>query len=64
MKQRLRQRLELTAHHRAEAERIQRELDVLGPEFAEDGIVRWVLRERIEQEKLRVHSAMASAPAS
>lgn len=36
---------------RAEARRIQGELDSLGPEFSEDGIVRTVLRERILQEK-------------
>jgi len=37
--------------HRAEAERIVAELVALGPEFAEDGIVRRVLRERIEEER-------------
>jgi hypothetical protein len=39
--------------HAAEAERLSRELDGLGSEFAEDGVVRWVLRERIEQENRR-----------
>lgn len=38
-------------YHQQEAKRIQKELDNLGPEFAEDGIVRTVLRSRIEQEK-------------
>jgi hypothetical protein len=34
-----------------ESERIQAVLDDLGPGFAEDGVVRTVLRERIKQEK-------------
>jgi len=36
-----------------EAHRIQGELDALDDSFAEDGIVRTVLRERVEQEKRR-----------
>lgn len=36
-----------------ESERIQAELDGLVGDFAEDGIVRTILRERIEEEKLR-----------
>lgn len=39
--------------HRQEAARIQSELDGLGPGFAEDGVVRTVLRARVEQEKAR-----------
>ena len=38
-------------HHQQEADRIQEELDKLGTEFAEDGIIKTVLRERITQEK-------------
>ncbi len=34
----------------AEAKRIQAELDALGDGYAEDGIVRTVLRERVAQE--------------
>jgi hypothetical protein len=34
-----------------ESERIQREYDALGEEFAEDGVVRTVLRERIRSEQ-------------
>lgn len=41
------------AYHAAEAKRIQGELDSLGDQFADDGIVKWVLRRRIEQEKKR-----------
>lgn len=41
------------AEHAAEAERISRELAALGDEFSEEGIVRTVLRERIEQERGR-----------
>jgi hypothetical protein len=41
----------LQTYHQTEADRIQRELDELGPEFAEDGIVRMVLRNRIAQER-------------
>lgn len=34
-----------------ESERIQKELNNLAPEFAEDGIVKTVLRDRIQGEK-------------
>lgn len=40
-------------YHMREAGRIQRNLDRLGPEFAPDGPVRWILLERIKQEKSR-----------
>jgi hypothetical protein len=36
-----------------ESERIQAVLDGLGPEFAKNGVVRTVLRNRIKQEKRR-----------
>lgn len=42
---------ECKAYHADAAVRIAGELDGLGTEFAEDGIVRMVLRERVEQEK-------------
>jgi len=45
------------AYHLAEAERIQAVLDGLGPEFAEDGIVKWVLTERVKQERERAEKA-------
>ena len=38
-------------YHQQEAIRIQKELDDLGPGFAEDSIIRTVLRNRIKQEK-------------
>lgn len=38
-------------YHAAEAVRIAGELDNLGPGYAEDGVVRTVLRQRVEQEK-------------
>lgn len=45
---------ERRAWHQAEAVRIQHELDGLDPaRFAEDGPVRWVLRQRIIQEQQR-----------
>lgn len=37
-------------NHLMEAIRLQEEIDKLGPEFAEDGPVRFVLRERIKGE--------------
>ena len=37
-------------YHRKEATRIQGELTNLGAGFAEDGIVKWVLRGRIKDE--------------
>lgn len=37
-------------YHLREAIRIKRELDGLGPEFAEDGIIKTILRERIAME--------------
>lgn len=40
-------------YHLKESARIQQELDSLGPEFSEDGPVRWVLQQRINQEKNR-----------
>ena len=45
--------IEKRDYHRWEAKRIQNELNNLGSEFAKDGIVRTVLRNRIEQEKRR-----------
>ncbi len=36
-----------------EAERIQKEINKLGPEYAEDGIVRHILRKRLAQELSR-----------
>ena len=41
------------AHHAAEAIRIAGELDNLGPGYAEDGIIRTVLRARVKQETRR-----------
>ena len=42
------------AYHRREAARIQAELDALDPNiFHPDGIVRWVLQRRIDQERRR-----------
>ncbi len=41
------------AYHAKEANRIKGELNDLGTEFAPDGIVRTVLRARVEQEQLR-----------
>ena len=38
-------------YHHQEAERIQKELNNLSSTFAEDGIVRTILRQRIEDEK-------------
>lgn len=38
-------------YHGAESGRIQAELDNLQGDFAEDGIVRTVLRDRISQER-------------
>ncbi len=38
-------------YHAAEASRIANELDDLGDGFAEGGIVRFVLNERIKQER-------------
>lgn len=38
-------------YHRAEAKRITGELESLGPEFADDGIVKTILRKRIAQEE-------------
>lgn len=40
-------------YHEKEAVRIQNELNNLGDAFTEDGIVRYVLRNRIEQERRR-----------
>ena len=39
--------------HYKEADRIQNEIDNLGPEFAQDGIVRTILNRRVNQEKTR-----------
>lgn len=44
------QRDEHQAYHRNQATLIAAELDRLGSEFAEDGIVKTVLRERVVQE--------------
>jgi len=41
------------AYHAAEAGRIAGELASLGPGYAEDGVVRTVLRRRVEQERRR-----------
>ena len=41
------------AYHSAEARRILADLDGLGTEFAEDGIVRTVLADRAQQETER-----------
>jgi len=41
------------AYHAGEASRIAMELVNLGPGFTEDGIIRTVLRERVEQEMRR-----------
>jgi len=41
------------AYHAAEAERIAGELARLGPEHPEGGVVRTVLRNRLEQERRR-----------
>lgn len=38
------------AYHAAEAVRIAKEVESLGPEFADDGIVCTILRERIAEE--------------
>jgi len=40
-------------YHAAEAARIAGELDNLGPGYADDGIVRTILRRRVEQERRR-----------
>ena len=40
-------------YHADAAVRIAEELDNLGPGFAEDGVVRTVLRQRVEQERHR-----------
>lgn len=42
---------EIVAYHLSESKRIQGELDRLGPEFTEDGIVKTILRDRVTQEK-------------
>lgn len=47
-------------YHRSEAERIQRELDQLGEEFAPDGIVRTILRNRVRQERERAEANEAN----
>jgi len=44
-------------YHAQEAIRIQAELDDLGAEFAEDGLVRIVLRRRIAQEQRKAAQA-------
>ena len=43
-----------TRYHGGEVVRIKRELDELGAEFSADGPVRWILRERVKQERRRV----------
>ena len=43
---------------------IQKELDKLGPEFTEDGVVKTVLRERIVQEKQCAISYTSAGPGS
>jgi hypothetical protein len=51
-----------TENHAKEAQRIQKELDSLGDEFLDDGIVKTVLRLRIEQEKQRAKAKKAKPP--
>ena len=52
-------RLGRELHHLHEARRIQRELDGLNPDvFSPDGIVRLVLRERIQQEYARARGEL------
>jgi len=51
-------------YHQQEAERVQKELDSLSSEFAEDGIVKTVLRDRIAWEKERVKAFSSSGPGS
>lgn len=46
---------ECSNYHANEASRIESELSRLSPKFAKDGIVRFVLRERIDQEKRRAY---------
>jgi hypothetical protein len=41
----------------SEVARLKRELDSLSSDYAEDGIVRTVLRSRIKQEKTRAKKA-------
>jgi len=55
---------EMQSYHQKEADRIQKELDNLGPEFAEDGIVKIVLRDRIVQEKERANAYSFAGPGS
>ncbi len=55
---------EAREYHKQEADHIQKELDNLGPEFAEDGIVKTVLRDRIVQEKQQVMVYSAAGPGS
>jgi len=40
-------------YHRSEAIRIQDELDSLPPSFAQNGIVKTILRDRVADEKKR-----------
>ena len=42
-----------SAYHEAEAERIQGELEALGDGYADDGVVRTLLRARVQQERRR-----------
>lgn len=43
----------IAAGHEQEAQRLQAELDRLGPEYPSAGIVRYILRRRIAQEERR-----------
>lgn len=42
-----------TNYHERESKRIQSELNKLGPEFSDKGIVRTILQRRIAQEQYR-----------
>lgn len=55
---------EMQNYHQKEVEHIQNELNNLGPEFAEDGIVKTVLRDRIVQEEERANAYSFAGPGS